>query len=106
MSRSLCICLLTVLMVGVVSAQVAVESVRPNKVLYDFGETATVEVYDGTWHTVLTVSDGQDDAAWHLADIDLSSYSMTSNFQVRIKSNMSDTSDLFYVDDLRIIENV
>ena len=73
---------------------------------FEADENATVEVYDGTWHTVLTVSDGQDDAAWHLADIDLSSYSMTSNFQVRIKSNMSDTSDLFYVDDLRIIENV
>jgi hypothetical protein len=69
---------------------------------FESGEYATTEVYDGTWHTVLTVSDGQDDTTYHAADIDLSGYTMSSTFQVRFKSYMSGTGDYFYVDDLAI----
>ena len=69
---------------------------------FESGEYATVEVNDGTWHTVLTVNDGQDDYIYHPADIDLSSYNMVSNFQVRIASHMSNTGDYFYIDDIKI----
>lgn len=70
---------------------------------FEAGETATVEVYDGVWRTVLTVSDGQDTNIYQYADIDLSSYQMISNFQVRVRANMSNTSDYFYIDDMQIV---
>jgi hypothetical protein len=70
---------------------------------WEGSEYATISVNDGAWHTVLTVSNGQDDNTYHYADIDLSSYSMVSNFQVRIESHMGDTSDYFYVDDIVIV---
>ncbi len=69
---------------------------------FESGETSTVEIYDGAWQTVLTVNDGDDDNAYHLADIDLSSYSMVADFQIRVKSNMSGTGDYFYIDYLCI----
>lgn len=70
---------------------------------FEAGETAKVEIYDGTWRTVLTVSDGQDDNRYHYADLDLSAYQMVSNFQVRVRAQMSNTADYFYVDDIQIV---
>jgi GH35 family endo-1,4-beta-xylanase len=64
---------------------------------FEGGETVTVKVYDGSSHTVLTVINGQDDNTYHPADIDLSSYNMTSDFQIEVASSMS-TSDYFYID--------
>jgi CubicO group peptidase (beta-lactamase class C family) len=69
---------------------------------FESGETATVEVYDGSWHTVLTVNDGDDDDEGHAADVDLSGYNMVSDFKVRIKSNMGNASDYFYIDHVLI----
>jgi hypothetical protein len=67
------------------------------------GETAAVDIYDGTqWINVLTVSDGQDDDAYHHADISLSSYSLGSSFQVRFRSLMSDSTDVLSIDNLKI----
>ena len=70
---------------------------------FEAGETATVEIYDGAWRTVLTVVDGQDTNVYQYADIDLSGYQMISNFQVRFQANMSGTGDYFYVDDIQIV---
>jgi len=68
---------------------------------FEAGETAVVEIYNGTsWITVQTISDGQDDNAYHHSDIDLSSYSLTASFQVRFRSLMSAADDYFYVDNL------
>lgn len=70
---------------------------------FEAGETATAEIYDGAWHTVLTVVDGQDTNVYQYADIDLSGYQMVSNFQVRFRANMSNTADYFYVDDIQVV---
>jgi hypothetical protein len=70
---------------------------------FESGETAVVEVNDGAWRTVLTVSDGQDNNVYQYADIDLSGYQMVSNFQVRVRAALSNTSDYFYVDDLQVV---
>ena len=52
---------------------------------------------------MLTVSDGQDDNAYHAASISLSGYTLTSSFQVRIRSLMVPSDDFFYIDDLQIV---
>jgi hypothetical protein len=71
---------------------------------FEAGETAVVEIYDGTnWINVMTISDGQDDNAYHAASFDLAGYNLGSSFQVRFRSLMSATDDFFYVDDLRIV---
>ena len=70
---------------------------------FEGSESANVQIYDGSWHTVLTVVNGQDNNRYQYADISLSGYSMISNFQVRIDANMSGPYDFFYVDDLTII---
>ena len=69
---------------------------------FETGEYATVDVFDGSWHTVLTVSDGQDDNIYHLADVNLSGYNMVSNFQIRAASHMGGDGDFFYIDDILI----
>jgi hypothetical protein len=62
-----------------------------------------VEIYGSTnWITVMTVSDGQDDNAYHAASINRSGYTLTSSFQVRIRSLMSASDDFFYINDLQI----
>lgn len=70
---------------------------------FEAGETATAEIYDGVWRTVLTVVDGQDTNVYQYADIDLSGYQMVSNFQIRFRARMSNTADYFYVDDIQIV---
>jgi hypothetical protein len=70
---------------------------------FESGETATVDIYDGTsWITVLTITDTQDDNIYHHADISLAGYTLGSSFQVRVRSLMGDSTDLFYIDDLKI----
>ena len=70
---------------------------------FETGETAVVEVYDGSWHTVLTVIDGQDDNIYRFAEVNLSDYNKVGNFQVRAASHMSGPNDFFYVDDINIV---
>jgi len=65
-------------------------------------DNATIEIFDGTWHTVQTVSTA--DGAYHFVDIDLSPFNLTSSFQIRIKSNMDSVSDQFFIDDLSIVQ--
>jgi hypothetical protein len=70
---------------------------------FEAGETAVVEIYNGTaWVNVMTISDGQDDNVYHHSDISLSAYTLTSSFQVRFRSLMSASDDQFYVDNLTI----
>ena len=95
---------------GVASRAVNLAGVSQAHLVFDWkansfesGETAVVEIYNGTsWVNVMTISDGQDDDTYHHADIDLSSYTLTSGFQVRFRSLMSATDDYFYVDNLLI----
>ncbi len=69
---------------------------------FETGESATVEIYDGSWHTVLTIDDTDDDNTYHEAVIDLSGYNLIEDFQIRISSDMGDADDLLYIDDLTI----
>jgi hypothetical protein len=69
---------------------------------FESGEWAEVEIYDGSWHQVLAVYNGQDDGDWHNVDVDLSSYNMPGNFQVRVRAHMGNDQDYFYIDDLVI----
>jgi hypothetical protein len=50
---------------------------------------------------VLTVVDGEDDNAYHLADVNLAGYNMVS--KVRAASHMDGTGDYFYIDDINIV---
>ena len=70
---------------------------------FETGETASVEVYDGSWHTVLNVGLRHSDNIYHLADINLSNYNMVSDFQVRAASHMDGLGDYFYIDDIEIV---
>ncbi len=72
---------------------------------FERGEHAYVGVYDGSWHTVLTIDNGEDDGNYHYADIDISSYTMGSNFQIAFQSDMSGNGDYFYIDDLVVVGN-
>ena len=98
---------------GVASRAVNMSGVTAAHLVFDWkansfeaGETAVVEIYNGTsWITVQTISDGQDDNAYHHSDIDLSSYSLSGSFQVRFRSLMSATDDYFYVDNVFITKN-
>ena len=70
---------------------------------FEASETGKVEIYNGTsWITVKTVVNGNDDNVYHHEDIDLSSYSLTSSFQVRFSLLSADTNDYFYIDNLFI----
>ena len=72
---------------------------------FEAGETATCSVSpDGASYTVVRLwSDGEDDDVYRFEDIDISSFSMTSTFAVVCQSNMSNNSDIFYVDDLKVV---
>ena len=59
---------------------------------------------DGThWTTVKTWTIADSDGTYHFADIDLSPYTMSSNFRVAIDSHLIHGYDKFYADDLRIV---
>jgi hypothetical protein len=67
------------------------------------GETAVVEVFDGTnWINMLTILDTQDDGVYHHADLTIPVAALTGNFQVRIKSLMSAGDDIVYIDDIHV----
>jgi hypothetical protein len=68
----------------------------------DSGESAVVDVYDGTWHTLLTVNDGEDDNAYHFTNFNLNTYTMVSNFTVRAVIFANQTYDFFFIDEIEI----
>lgn len=86
----------TVNMTGVSNAYL---SFRYRADSFESGDYATVEVYDGSWNTVLTVNST---TPYTLNDIDLSGFDMISGFQIRFASHMNSTFDQFYIDDIEI----
>ena len=72
---------------------------------FEGGENAQALISpDGTnWTAVRTWTTADDDNTYHFYDIDLSSYTLTSNFWIAFRANMAQTSDNFYVDKLDII---
>lgn len=69
------------------------------------GNTATASVSsDGSnWTTVQTWTQADADGLYRFYDIDLSSYSMTSQFWIEFAAHMTNTSNYFYVDDINIV---
>lgn len=74
---------------------------------FESGETAAVSVSpDGsTWFTVRTWIDGEDDNVYRFEDIDLSGYAMSSEFWIAFHASMSDTSDMFWADDIKVVRS-
>ncbi len=71
---------------------------------FESGEEAYCLISDNDvdWTTVHTWVNGDDDNQYHFFDIDLSSYTLTSQFWIALRANMGQTSDYFYVDNLEI----
>ncbi|MHC4643154.1 MAG: hypothetical protein ACYS32_16040 [Planctomycetota bacterium] len=78
------------------------------------GETATAEVFDGTWHTVFSVDnsangpdslEARDNIPDNLqqAGIDLSPYGRVTKVRFRIDAN--DTSDFFFIDNIMVLSD-
>ena len=78
------------------------------------GETATAEVFDGTWHTVFSVNNSANGADslegpnnipdnLQQAGIDLRPYGRVT--KVRFKINANDTSDFFFIDNVLILSD-
>jgi len=55
------------------------------------------------WTTVHTWVNGDDDNVYHYFDIDLSSYTLSSEFWIAFEADMSGAQDYLYVDDLKIV---
>ncbi|MFC1925598.1 hypothetical protein ACFLW2_02755 [Chloroflexota bacterium] len=75
---------------------------------FELGETATCSVsYNGVdWTVVRVWQDGEDDNVYRFEDIDLSPYTMSSQFWISFSSNMNGTGDYFWVDAVSIISQV
>ena len=56
-----------------------------------------------SWTPVRTWVRGEDDDIYRYNDIDLTPYTLSSNFRIAFQANMSGTGDYFYVDDLRVV---
>ena len=55
-----------------------------------------------SWTAVKTWTSADSDDTYHFVDIDLSPYTMSSEFWIAFDSGMNNKNDYFYVDDLRI----
>ena len=70
------------------------------------GETVLLQVSDdfgGTFNTVRTWSDGEDDNVYRAEDIGLASFTMTNEFFIAFVSNISGGAGKFFVDDLKVV---
>lgn len=70
---------------------------------FEKSDTAEVQIYDGSWHTVFVVKNRMDDHTYHLRDLDISDYNMIGDFRLRIKSEMNAKKDFLYIDDVKIV---
>ncbi|MFC1870028.1 hypothetical protein ACFLYE_02015 [Chloroflexota bacterium] len=72
---------------------------------FEVGETAQALISpDGSnWTAVYTWVDGVDNGIYQYYDIDLSSYTLSSQFWIAFQANMSDTDDYFFVDNLKVV---
>lgn len=75
----------------------------------DNGDEDNDEVYclvspdDNQWTIVKTWTSADSDNTYHFVDIDLSSYTMSSEFWIAFDSEMGDEKDYFYVDKIEIV---
>ncbi len=72
-------------------------------VSFEETDVANVEVYDGAWHTVFSITDGMDGQSYQQQEIDLSGFNMIDGFQIKFTDAMDRLADQFYIDDVNII---
>jgi len=72
---------------------------------FEAGEEAYCRISSNgaDWTTVYTWVVGDDDNTYHYYDIDLSTYTLSSEFWIVFQANMSGTGDYLYVDYLKIV---
>ncbi len=71
---------------------------------FETGEYAVCSVHDGTgWDVVQTWVEADADNTYRFYDIDLSGYTMSSQFYVGFDTEMGDTDDYLYIDDLALL---
>ena len=72
---------------------------------WDAGEGAQCLVSENgiDWTVVYTWVNGDDDGTYHFYDIDLSPYTLSSEFWIAFDSNASATNEYFWVDDLKVL---
>ncbi|MFC1914159.1 hypothetical protein ACFLXF_02680, partial [Chloroflexota bacterium] len=72
---------------------------------WDAGEGAQclISPNGSDWTVVYTWVDGDDDNTYHFFDIDLSPYTLSSEFWIAFDSNASATNEYFWVDDLKVL---
>ena len=71
---------------------------------FEGSDSASVLVSpDGvTWTTVKLFTTSDSDDVYRLVDIDISSYSMTSNFSIALEGNMNNPSDRLLIDKIEV----
>ncbi len=71
---------------------------------FEGSDTASVLASpDGvTWTTVKLFAAGDSDGVYRLVDIDISSYSMTSQFFIAFEGNMNNPSDRLLIDKIEV----
>lgn len=74
---------------------------------YELSDTAYIEVSsDGVnFTTIQTITDAVSDRVWRFLDLDLSSFDMTSNFVIRLRSDTQTTNarDYIHIDDVAVV---
>lgn len=72
---------------------------------FNSGNTATFQVSSNgtTWTVVKTWTLADADNVYRYWDLDISSFSMTSAFWIRYQANMTNASNLFYVDSVYVV---
>ena len=73
---------------------------------FEEGDVASCQVSpDGiNWTVIASGTDGNDDNIYHFYDVDLSGFSMTSEFWIAFDATtLSGPSDYFYIDDVRLV---
>lgn len=69
---------------------------------FEGNDHAYVRIFDGAWHTVQTIANGDDRDVYYPISIDLTPYRMVSNFQIQFASGMNNAYDIVYFDDIVI----
>jgi hypothetical protein len=66
------------------------------------GESAHIEINDGSWKTVKTITPAEANNAWNDASYPLSGYNLTSSFQLRLRIQANAVDDRLFIDAIEI----
>lgn len=71
---------------------------------FESADEAYLNFWDGSWHTIHTWRDGDDDNAWHTLTINLSDLDLTlcTNILAIDATGLSGSGDYLYIDDIKV----